>query len=300
MFSTLESVIEQAEQQQLPIHEIVLQFEITSSARSREAVLADMQHRLDVMRVSVEKGLDSPVRTLSGMSKGNAHKFWTSIQQSQAAVTGPLLSRAIGRAMAVGEVNAGMGCIVATPTAGAAGILPAVLLSLQEAHDFSDDQLVHALFTAGGIGIVIANRAHISGAAGGCQAETGSASAMAAGASVELLGGTPRQSAHAVALALTNQLGLVCDPVGGLVEVPCILRNAGAVSQCFTAVDLALAGVESLIPADEVIDAMERIGGRMDERFRETAQGGLAATPTGRTLAETFWKQAKGRKTNGL
>lgn len=299
MFTSLQTLIEKAEEQRLPLHEIVLQFEIASSARPRDAVIADMMHRLDTMRKSVEKGLAGPVKTLSGFSKGNAHKFWNSAaQKSQDMVTGPWLSRAIGRAMAVGEVNAGMGCIVATPTAGAAGVLPAVLLTLQEAHNFTDEQLVRALFTAGGIGIVIVNRAHVSGAAGGCQAETGSAAAMAAGAAVELLGGSPRQSEHAVALTLTNMLGLVCDPVGGLVEVPCILRNAGAVAQCFTAIDLALAGVESLIPADEVIDAMERVGGRMDERFRETAQGGLAATPTGRSLADAFWKQVRVEKSN--
>lgn len=300
MFTSLQSLLELAEKQQLPIHEIVIQSEVASSGRPREALMADMTRRLETMRASVEKGLAGPVHTLSGLSKGNAHKYFTSINQSLDALTGPWLSRAIARAMAVGEVNAGMGCIVATPTAGAAGVLPAVLLSLQEARGFKDEQLVDALFTAGGIGIVIVNRANISGAAGGCQAETGSASAMAAGAAVELLGGTPRQSAHAVALALSNQLGLVCDPVAGLVEVPCILRNAGAVAQCFTAVDLALAGVESLIPADEVIDAMERIGGRMDERFRETAQGGLAATPTGRALAQAFWQQARGENANDL
>lgn len=298
MFTSLQSLIELAESRQLPLHEIILQGEIASSGRSREALRADMTRRLETMRASVDKGLASPVHTLSGLSKGNAHKFYTSIRQNDAALTGSCLSRAIARAMAVGEVNAGMGCIVATPTAGAAGVLPAVLLSLQEARGFTDEQLVNALFTAGGIGIVIVNRANVSGAAGGCQAETGSAAAMAAGSAVELLGGTPGQSAHAVALSLSNMLGLVCDPVAGLVEVPCILRNAGAVAQCFTAVDLALAGVESLIPADEVIDAMERISGRMDERFRETAQGGLAATPTGRALAQAFWTWTRGEKPN--
>lgn len=296
MFTSLQTLVETSENRCLPLHEIILQAEIDNSGRPREAVLADMHHRLQTMRASVEKGLAAPVHTLSGLSKGNAHKFWTSLKKTPSPVTGSWLSRAIARAMAVGEVNAGMGCIVATPTAGSAGVLPAVLLTLQEAHRLSDEQLVQALFTAGGIGMVIVNRAHVSGAAGGCQAETGSASAMAAGAAVELLGGSPRQSAHAVALALTNQLGLICDPVAGLVEVPCILRNAGAVSQCFTAVDLALAGIESPIPADEVIDAMERVGGRMDERFRETAQGGLAATPTGRALAQAIWKKTRGEE----
>lgn len=300
MFTSLQTLIETSDSRHLPLHEIVLQAEVDSSGRPREAVLADMRHRLQTMRASVEKGLSAPVQTLSGLSKGNAYKLWGSLKNTPSPLTGSWLSRAIARAMAVGEVNAGMGCIVATPTAGSAGVLPAVLFTLQEAHRLSDEQLVQALFTAGGIGMVIVNRAHVSGAAGGCQAETGSASAMAAGAAVELLGGSPVQSAHAVALTLTNQLGLICDPVAGLVEVPCILRNAGAVAQCFTAVDLAMAGIESPIPADEVIDAMERVGGRMDERFRETAQGGLAATPTGRALAQAIWKKTRGEENHEI
>lgn len=193
--------------------------------------------------------------------------------------------------MAVNDINTEMGCIVATPTAGPAGILPAVLVTLQEERDFGDDQLVNALFTAGGIGAVIVSRAHVSGAEGGCQAETGSAAAMTAGAAAELLGGTPNQAAQAVAIALKNMLGLVCDPVAGLVEVPCVKRNAAGVAQCFVAVYLALAGVESVIPPDEVIDAMESLGRKMDVRFKETAQGGLAATPTGKRLAKLVWAE---------
>lgn len=300
MFTSLQTLIEAAETQRLPLHELVLRAETANSGRSREQILEEMHRRLETMRNSTAKGLAAPVRTLSGLSKGNAHHFWKVVQARPNQLTGPWLSRALARAMAVGEVNAAMGCIVATPTAGSAGVLPAVLFTLQEAYDLSDDQLVQALLTAGGIGMVIVNRAHVSGAAGGCQAETGSASAMAAGAAVELLGGSPAQVSNAVALALTNQLGLICDPVAGLVEVPCILRNAGAVSQAFTAIDLAMAGIESLIPADEVIDAMERIGGRMDERFRETAQGGLAATPTGRALAQAIWKKTRGEDTNEI
>ncbi|WP_343410845.1 L-serine ammonia-lyase, iron-sulfur-dependent, subunit alpha [Candidatus Amarolinea dominans] len=191
--------------------------------------------------------------------------------------------------MAVNEVNAGMGHC-ATPTAGSAGILPGVLLTLQAVRGFSDDDLVAALFTASGIGAVIIHRAHVSGAAGGCQAETGSAAAMAAGAAVELLGGTPHQSAHAVASALKNMLGVVCDPVAGLVECRASSATRGA-AQCFVAVDLALAGVESVIPPDEVIDAMAEIGRNMNERYRETAQGGLATTPTGKRLAKLVWSE---------
>lgn len=292
MFDSMAEMVERAEAGGQPLHEIVLQAETAQSGDTREAIWARMGRRLEVMRRSTEQGLAQPVISLSGISGGSAYRFWQWLGDHQ-PLTGPILSRALARAMAVNEVNAGMGCIVATPTAGSAGILPGVLLTLQESHGFTDDQLVSALFTASGIGAVIVRRAHVSGAAGGCQAETGSAAAMAAGAAVELLGGSPRQSAQAVAITLKNMLGLVCDPVAGLVEVPCVKRNAAGAAQCFIAVDLALAGVESVIPPDEVIDAMASIGRRMDERFRETAQGGLAATPTGKRLAQLVWAEKK-------
>lgn len=292
MFDSMAEMVERAETGGHSLYEIVLQAETAQSGETREAIWARMRRRLEVMRHSTEQGLAQPVISLSGISGGSAYRFWQWLGDHQ-PLTGPILSRALARAMAVNEVNAGMGCIVATPTAGSAGILPGVLLTLQESHGFSDDQLVAALFTASGIGAVIVRRAHVSGAAGGCQAETGSAAAMAAGATVELLGGSPRQSAQAVAITLKNMLGLVCDPVAGLVEVPCVKRNAAGAAQCFIAVDLALAGVESVIPPDEVIDAMASIGRRMDERFRETAQGGLAATPTGKRLAQLVWAEKK-------
>ncbi|MCG3207025.1 MAG: L-serine dehydratase, alpha chain [Anaerolineae bacterium] len=290
MFNSIADMVEQAESQNLPLHQIVLQAEAAQSEQPAELLRQRMHKRLLVMRHSAEQGVAEPVISLSGISGGNAHKLWNWLLHHQ-PVTGPVLSRAVARAMAVNEVNAGMGCIVATPTAGSAGILPGVLLTLQEAYDFSDDELVNALFTAAGIGTVIVRRAHVSGAAGGCQAETGSAAAMAAGAAVELLGGGPRQSAQAVAITLKNMLGLVCDPVAGLVEVPCVKRNAAGAAQCFVAIDLALAGVESVIPPDEVIDAMATIGRHMDSRFKETAQGGLAATPTGKRLIKLVWEQ---------
>lgn len=292
MFDSMVEMMERAAATGQPLSEIVIQAEVAQSGETREAIWSRMQRRLEVMRHSTEQGLAQPIISLSGISGGSAYRFWRWLDDHQ-PLTGPILSRALARAMAVNEVNAGMGCIVATPTAGSAGILPGVLLTLQEARGFTDDQLVAALFTASGIGAVIVRRAHVSGAAGGCQAETGSAAAMAAGAAVELLGGTPQQSAQAVAITLKNMLGLVCDPVAGLVEVPCVKRNAAGAAQCFIAVDLALAGVESVIPADEVIDAMASIGRRMDERFRETAQGGLAATPTGKRLAQLVWAEKK-------
>ena len=282
-------MVELADDNGQPLHQVVLQAEMANSSKPADYLRSRMAKRLEIMQHAASQGIAEPVMSISGISGGSAHRFWRWLEEGGEPLTGPILSRAVARAMAVNEVNAGMGCIVATPTAGSAGILPAVLITLQEVRGFSDEQLVDALFTASGIGAVIVRRAFVSGAAGGCQAETGSAASMAAGAAVELLGGTPRQSALAVAITMKNMLGLVCDPVAGLVEVPCVKRNAAGAAQCFIAVDLALAGVESVIPADEVIDAMAQIGRCMDERFRETAQGGLAATPTGRRLAKLVW-----------
>jgi L-serine dehydratase len=292
MFDSIAHMITLAADSGQPLHEVVLQAEMANSGKPRDYLRSRMAKRLEIMQRAAAQGISQPVMSISGISGGSAYTFWNWLHEDGSQpLTGPLLSRAVARAMAVNEVNAGMGCIVATPTAGSAGILPAVLLTLQEARGFSDEQLVDALFTASGIGAVIVRRANVSGAAGGCQAETGSAACMAAGAAVELLGGAPHQSAQAVAITMKNMLGLVCDPVAGLVEVPCVKRNAAGAAQCFIAVDLALAGVESVIPPDEVIDAMAQIGRRMDERFKETAQGGLAATPTGRRLAEMVWGQ---------
>lgn len=285
MFKSIEEMVTLAQTQNQPLWAVVQAAETEQSGESASSIRARMGERLAIMRRSADRGISEPVRSISGISGGSAHQLWTWMQDGGQPLTGPILSRAVARAMAVNEVNAGMGCIVATPTAGSAGILPAVLLTLQEAYQLDDERLIDALLTAAGIGAVIVRRAHVSGAMGGCQAETGSAASMAAGAAVELLGGTPWQSAQAVALTLTNMLGLVCDPVAGLVEIPCIKRNAAGAAQCFVAVDLALAGIDSAIPADEVIDAMANIGRAMDSRFKETAQGGLAATPTGRRLA---------------
>jgi L-serine dehydratase len=199
----------------------------------------------------------------------------------------------LARALAVQEVNAAMGVIVAAPTAGGAGVLPAVLTGLADARGLGDDAVVDALATAGLIGAVVAQRASLSGAEGGCQAETGAAAGMAAGAGTEMLGGSPSQVGHAVALAQQGTLGLVCDPLGGLVELPCVFRNATGAAIAMAAIEMALAGITFAIPADEVIDTMGEIGRSMDVRYRETAGGGLAATPTGRRLARERLYQIK-------
>jgi L-serine dehydratase len=209
-------------------------------------------------------------------------------------LAGTMFRDVLARALAVQEVNAAMGVIVAAPTAGGAGVLPAVLTGLSASRrDIDDERIVDALATAGLIGAVIAERASLSGAEGGCQAETGAAAAMAAGAATEMCGGTPQQVGHGIALAMQGTLGLVCDPLGGLVEIPCVFRNATGAAIALAAVEMALAGIEFRIPVDEVIDTMGEIGRSMDVRYRETAGGGLAATPTGRRLTKERLVQLK-------
>ncbi|HEY3425364.1 MAG TPA: L-serine ammonia-lyase, iron-sulfur-dependent, subunit alpha, partial [Negativicutes bacterium] len=208
------------------------------------------------------------------------------------SIVGSIMSKAVMIALAVGEANASMGRIVAAPTAGASGTLPAVLFSLAEARGLRRPALAKALVVSGAIGMVIASRATLSGAAGGCQAECGSAGAMAAGAAVELYGGNPEQVGQAVAMTLKNMLGLVCDPVAGLVEVPCVKRNAGATAVAMVAAEMALAGIESVIPVDEVIDAMSAVGSAMSCTLKETAQGGLAVSPTGLAWADKIFNRS--------
>ena len=245
--------------------------------QSEEQMRERMGEALQVMKNAVSEGLRPDQRSVSGMVGGQAARM---MEHVPSALGGPVLARAAVRAMAVAECNACMGKIVAAPTAGSCGILPAALLTAQEYRGYTDDQLVDALFTAAAIGRVIANRAGISGAEGGCQAECGSAAAMAAGALAELAGGTPQMAADACAFALMNTLGLVCDPVNGLVEVPCVYRNVSGVAIALTAADMALAGVASPIPADEVIDAMKAVGDELPASLRETGEGGCAACPS--------------------
>jgi L-serine dehydratase len=218
------------------------------------------------------------------------------LSRAKGPLAGTVFTDALAAALAVQEVNAAMGVIVAAPTAGGAGVLPGVLLGIAKHRRSTDSEMIRALATAGLIGAVVAVRASLSGAEGGCQAETGAAAGMAAGAGVELLGGTPRQAMHAVAVTMQGTLGLVCDPLGGLVEVPCVYRNATGAAMALAGIEMALAGVEFPIPADEVVDTMGQIGREMDVRYRETAGGGLAATPTGRRLARERLVQLKPKK----
>lgn len=249
---------------------------------SIESIRATMADQLEVMRESVALGLTGNVRSRSGLVGGDAKR----VAEATSRASGNVLGHAIARAIAVGEVNAAMGRIVAAPTGGASGVLPGVLLTLAEEHRIPDHDLVDALVTASAIGGVIAARATLSGAAGGCQAEIGSAAAMAAAAGTEMLGGTPVQAGHAASLALQGLLGLVCDPLGGLVEVPCVARNATGAAVALSAIDMALAGVTFPVPFDEVVMAAAQVGRSLPSSLRETALGGLAATPTGRELGK--------------
>lgn len=288
MFRNAAELIERAVFDGISISEVMIRQEVEETGRSREQVIERMRANLEVMKAAVKRGTTEDIKSVSGLTGGDAKKLQAYIAKGN-TLGGDNLLDSVSKAMATNEVNAAMGTICATPTAGAAGVVPGVLFGMQNRLQPTDDEMIDYLFAAGAFGFVIANNASISGAAGGCQAEVGSAAAMAAAALVQLAGGTPEQSGEALAIALKNLLGLVCDPVAGLVEVPCVKRNAMGASVAITAADMALAGITSRIPCDEVIDAMYRIGQTMPVALKETAQGGLAATPTGRRLeAEIF------------
>lgn len=282
-------LLEKAELMDSKISEIVLSQEMDATGSSGEQLIKRMGKNYLVMQESVEQGLTSEWRSFSKMAGGDAARL-IKFGRSGRTLLGETLNKVAARAIAVAEVNASMGRIVAAPTAGACGVLPGVLLTVQEILKASEEDMVMTLFTAAGIGMIIAERASISGAEGGCQAEIGAASAMAAGAAVELAGGRPEETSHAAAIALKNFLGLVCDPVAGLVEVPCIKRNAIGAMIAVTAAEMALAGIKSAIPLDEVIDTMASIGRLMPCSLKETAQGGLAISPTGQRIKELYLK----------
>jgi L-serine dehydratase len=278
-FTRIHELVALAEKQQKNISDIVWQFEAERSQRSQENIWQDMVRSLEVMREAVTSGLESTNKSASGLVGGDARRVFSRLETKQ-SLSGNAIARAIAYALAVSEVNASMGRIVACPTAGSCGIIPGAIMAAAAELESDDEDLIRGLFTSAGIGMVIAEQASIAGAEGGCQAECGSAAAMAAGAIAEMAGGTPRQISAALTLALKNSLGLVCDPVAGLVEVPCVKRNAFYAAHAMVAADMAMAGVESIIPADEVIDAMYQIGRAIPKELRETSQGGLAVTPT--------------------
>ncbi len=330
-YESIDELCREAEARGCSISSVVLSDHAAQMEESEQALYDRMAQRLQIMRESVQGGMNPDLRSTSGLSGGDAAKmnmharnqsvFGEFFERAMArtlavseynaamgrivaaglsggdaakmnmharnqSVFGEFFERAMARTLAVSEYNAAMGRIVAAPTAGSCGILPGVVVSMLEEGRCSEQAAVLSLFTAGAFGMVIAALASVSGAQGGCQAECGAASAMAAAALVELRGGTPRQAAHACAMAIKSQLGLVCDPVAGLVEIPCIKRNVSGLAIACTSAEMALAGIESKIPADECISAMREVGNALPCALRETAQGGLAVTPTGLRLKE--------------
>jgi L-serine dehydratase len=298
MFSSMREIVERVESAGVPLWQVVLEEEIEDADTTAERVGERMAERLATMREAVDRGLASDAPSISGLLGGGARRFeeW---RRGEGSMLGPFVGKVVARAQATMEVNARMGTIVATPTAGSSGILPAILFSAQDELGLSEEDLVRGLLVAAGVGQVIVARASVSGAAGGCQAETGSAAAMAAAALTAMRGGTPEQVCESVAFTLQGMLGLICDPVAGLVEVPCLTRNVSAAVQAAAASELALAGLHFPIPADEVIDVMGQIGAEMDEKYRETAKGGLATTAAGRRLAASVrWEGPEFENTN--
>ncbi|QDQ01693.1 L-serine ammonia-lyase, iron-sulfur-dependent, subunit alpha [Lysinibacillus fusiformis] len=283
LFHNVRELVARAEQEGKLISELMIEQEMLISGRTREEIMQQMDRNLTVMEEAVERGLKG-VQSVTGLTGGDAVLLQNYIAQGN-SLSGDLLLDAVSKAVATNEVNAAMGTICATPTAGSAGVVPGTLFAVKNKLNPTREQMIRYLFTSGAFGFVVANNASISGAEGGCQAEVGSAAGMAAAAIVEMAGGTPQQCAEGFAITLKNMLGLVCDPVAGLVEVPCVKRNAMGAANSLVAADMALAGVTSRIPCDEVIGAMYRIGLSMSPNLKETARGGLAATPTGKALA---------------
>ena len=287
-FNSIAELAELAQKANCPISQIVIQWELENNFVSEEKQRAMMLKNWQVMEEALKRGLKNYEKSVSGLTGGDAVKLYA---YRQHGYTGEAVLSAAASAVGVSEVNAVMGRIVACPTAGSCGIVPAAIYAAAEKNGNNIDEIVDALFTASGIGMVVEANASIAGAYGGCQAECGTAAGMAAGALVQLAGGTPEMVGNAVALAMKNLLGLACDPVAGLVEVPCVKRNGFIAVHAMVAADMAMAGVQSVIPVDDVIDALNRIGRSMPSSIKETAEGGLATTTTGlRLTREIFGK----------
>lgn len=277
-FNRARELVEICNSRNLELPDAVILSEQEEWGHSRDEIWNKMESRLEIMENSIKKGLEPDLKSMGGLIGGNAAKLNSYIQYG--SLGGKIINQAVAYALAVTEYNASMGKIVAAPTAGSSGIVPGILMALKDAQQYSREQIINALLVAAGIGKVIASNATLSGAAGGCQAECGAASAMAAASAAYLGGGTPGVCMEAAAMALKGLLGLVCDPVAGLVEVPCSKRNATATANALICADMALAGISSFIPFDEVVDAMFSIGNMMSADLRETARGGCAVTPT--------------------
>ena len=278
-FKSASELLALCRQENLPISEVMRRREVELGETTREAVGRRMARALEIMGESAALPLKEPARSTGGLIGGESRKLYDHAVRGE-AICGPVLQRALAYAMGVSEVNASMGLIVAAPTAGSAGVVPGLLLALQDCYKISDDRLIDALFNAGAVGYLAMRNATVAGAVGGCQAEVGVAAAMAASATVELMGGAPEQCLDAGSTVLMNLLGLVCDPVGGLVEYPCQNRNAAGVANALIAAELALSGVKQLIPFDEMLETMYAVGRRLPIELRETALGGCATAPS--------------------
>ncbi len=287
-YQSISELVEKAKREGKKIGKVAREFEMEEVGLSEEELNKKMWERYMIMSAAIEKGLSQKIESVSGLTGGEAKRFR---ENNRKKLAGENIGNAMAYAMAVSNVNAGMGKIVAAPTAGAGGIVPGVIKAISESFGNTREEILDALFTAGAIGKVIAIRATLSGAEGGCQAECGAGSAMAAGAATELAGGTPEDVANAVAIVLKSVMGLVCDPVAGLVEVPCIKRNGMYAAIAISASDMALSGIRSVIPPDEVIDAMKEVGEALPETLKETALGGIAQTPTALSLTEKLRKK---------
>ncbi|MBU4997600.1 L-serine ammonia-lyase, iron-sulfur-dependent, subunit alpha [Staphylococcus aureus] len=293
MFDSIRETIDYAVENNMSFADIMVKEEMELSGKSRDEVRAQMKQNLDVMRDAVIKGTTGDgVESVTGYTGHDAAKL-RDYNESHHALSGYEMIDAVKGAIATNEVNAAMGIICATPTAGSSGTIPGALFKLEKTHDLTEDQMIDFLFTSALFGRVVANNASVAGATGGCQAEVGSASAMAAAAAVAIFGGSPEASGHAMALAISNLLGLVCDPVAGLVEIPCVMRNAIGSGNALISADLALAGIESRIPVDEVIEAMDKVGRNLPASLRETGLGGLAGTPTGEAIKRKIFGTAE-------
>lgn len=293
MFDSIRETIDYAVENNMSFADIMVKEEMELSGKSRDEVRAQMKQNLDVMRDAVIKGTTGDgVESVTGYTGHDAAKL-RDYNETHHALSGYEMIDAVKGAIATNEVNAAMGIICATPTAGSSGTIPGALFKLEKTHDLTEEQMIDFLFTSALFGRVVANNASVAGATGGCQAEVGSASAMAAAAAVAIFGGSPEASGHAMALAISNLLGLVCDPVAGLVEIPCVMRNAIGSGNALISEDLALAGIESRIPVDEVIEAMDKVGRNLPASLRETGLGGLAGTPTGEAIKRKIFGTAE-------
>ena len=272
----------------MSIHEVCLEREVELSGLSKEEIRSKMQHSLNIMKSATEKAVEEDIKSVGGLIGGEAKKL-TIFRNNSKSVCGPLMNKALVAAMGTMEVNASMGLIVAAPTAGSCGILPGAVVTIGKEYDMTDEQMLDALFAASAIGAIITRNATVAGAEGGCQAETGAAAAMAAAGVVEMMGGTPEQAIHAASHCLQNVMGLVCDPIAGLVEAPCQGRNAIGVANALISAELCLAGILNIIPFDETVEAMYKVGKNLPPELRETALGGVAATCTGCALSDKIF-----------